>query len=138
MAQLYIGVALSLDQRGDRPRGATQKNICGADVYQHRVEYQGAGQSGSLLPQPRLNSDQKAERKTPAGRQGRVHQNGNQPPATKQSIYGALYINLALSSGVNCYAEGYGFNHASRALKKLNAKALLDDTSVSTRAVYQP
>ena len=53
-------------------------------------------------------------------------------------MYVALYINLALSSRADCKAEGCGRNHASTTLRKLNAKVPLDDTTSSTRAVYQP
>ena len=53
-------------------------------------------------------------------------------------VYGALYINLALSSKENFKAEGYGLHRASRALRKVNAKVRQDDATVSTRSVYQP
>ena len=48
---------------GGRSAALQSRSIYGAAVYQHCVEHQRKGQRGSLLEQPRLNSDQKAERK---------------------------------------------------------------------------
>ena len=70
-------------------RETQSKSIYGAAVYQNRVEQQSEQQTGSILTQPRINSDQKTEHESPAGRHDGVEQSGNQPPAANKNIYGA-------------------------------------------------
>ena len=88
-------------------RAEQNSSIYGAGIYQYRVDYQGERKSGSLLEQLRLNRDQKADRQTPGGQYSGVDQTRVPPPATKQKHFGALYIDLALSSRANCKAKGY-------------------------------
>ena len=64
-------------------REQQSKSICGAALYQRRVKQQGERQSGSILGQQRIISDQKTEHATPAGQHGGGDQSDNQPRAAK-------------------------------------------------------